>query len=183
MGGVGIFLLGILDGSVLFFPLGIDLLVVVLAARNHSHWPYYALMAAAGSVIGSFTTDWLGRKGGEQGLEKRLSKRRLHFIQSRVQTSAGVALAVASMAPPGFPFTPVVLVAAALKYPRTKLLALVGIFRFMRFSVEGLLAIRYGPHILRMTRLPIVQYAIIGVIVASLIGSAFVLRSWTRNSR
>jgi len=141
-------------------------------------------MAALGSVVGCSTTDWIGRKGGEKGLEKRLSKRRLQFFQKRVQASSGVALAVASIAPPGFPlFSPVVLVASALNYPRVKLLAIVGAFRFIRFSVEGLLAVYYGRHILRLANSPEAQHVITGVIVVSLIGSAWAIFSWTRSSR
>jgi membrane protein YqaA with SNARE-associated domain len=184
LGGFGIFLLGIVDASLLFLPLAIDILVVVLSARHHNLWPYYAAMAALGSVVGCFTTDWVGRKGGEQGLEKRLSKRRLQFFQKRVQASSGVALALGSVAPPGFPlFSPVVLIAAALKYPRVKLLTIVGVFRFIRFSAEGLLAIRFGRRILRLTESPIAQHAITAVIVISLIGSAWAVFSWTRSSR
>jgi membrane protein YqaA with SNARE-associated domain len=184
LGGFGIFLLGIIDASLLFLPLALDILVVVLSARNHNLWPYYAAMAALGSVVGCFTTDWVGRKGGEQGLEKRLSKRRLRFFQKRVQASSGVALAVASVAPPGFPlFSPVVLIAAALKYPRTKLLVIVGIFRFIRFSVEGLLAVQFGRRILRVTESPTAQHVITAVMVISLIGSAWAIISWTRSSR
>ena len=184
LGGFGIFLLGIVDASLFFLPLALDILVVVLSARNHNLWPYYAAMAALGSVVGCFTTDWVGRKGGEQGLEKRLSKRRLQFFQKRVQASSGVALAVASIAPPGFPlFSPVILIAAALKYPRTKLLVIVGVFRFVRFSVEGLLAVRFGRKILRVTESPTAQHVITAVIVISLIGSAWAIISWTRSSR
>jgi membrane protein YqaA with SNARE-associated domain len=184
LGGFGIFLLGIVDASLFFLPLALDILVVVLSARNHNLWPYYAAMAALGSVVGCFTTDWVGRKGGEQGLEKRLSKRRLRFFQKRVQASSGVALALASIAPPGFPlFSPVILIAAALKYPRTKLLVIVGVFRFVRFSVEGLLAVRFGRKILRVTESPTAQHVITAVIVISLIGSAWAIISWTRSSR
>jgi membrane protein YqaA with SNARE-associated domain len=176
--------LGIIDASLLFLPLAVDILVVVHSARHHNQWPYYALMAALGSVIGCFTTDWVGRKGGEKGLEKRLSKRRLRFFQKRVQASSGVALAVASIAPPGFPlFSPVVLIAAALNYPRIKLLAIVGVFRFIRFSIEGLLAVRFGRGILRLVDSPTAQHIITGVIVISLIGSAWAIFSWTRSSR
>jgi len=176
--------LGIIDASLLFLPLAIDILVVVLSARHHHLWPYYALMAALGSVVGCFTTDWVGRKGGEKGLEKRLSKRRLRFFQKRVQASSAAALAIASVAPPGFPlFSPVVLIAAALNYPRVKLLAIVGVSRFVRFSVEGLLAIRFGRGILRLVDSPIAQHIIIVVIVISLIGSAWAVFSWTRSSR
>jgi membrane protein DedA with SNARE-associated domain len=157
---------------------------VVLSARNHEWWPYYALMAALGSVVGCATTDWVGRKGGEKGLEKRLSKRRLQFFEKRVQASSGVALAVASLAPPGFPlFSPVVLIAAALKYPRFKLLTIVGVCRFIRFSIEGLLGIRFGRRILRVANSPEAQHAVTLVIVVSLIGSAWAIYSWTRSSR
>jgi membrane protein YqaA with SNARE-associated domain len=184
LGGFGVFLLGIVDASLLFFPLAIDILVVVLSARHHDRWAYYALMAALGGVIGCFTTDWIGRKGGEQGLERILSKRRLNFFQKRVQARSGVALAVASVSPPGFPlFSPVVLIAAALKYPRVKLLSIIGVGRFIRFSVEGLLAIRFGRRILRLVDSPIAQHTIEAVIVISLIGSAWAIFSWTRSSR
>jgi membrane protein YqaA with SNARE-associated domain len=184
LGGFGIFLLGIVDASLLFLPLALDILVVVLSARHHDLWPYYAAMAAMGSVIGCFTTDWIGRKGGEKGLEKHLSKRRLQFFQKRVQASSAVALAVASVAPPGFPlFSPVVLIASALNYPRTKLLAIVGVCRFIRFSIEGLLAIRFGRRILRLANSPAAQHAVTVVIVVSLIGTAFAIYSWTRSSR
>jgi membrane protein YqaA with SNARE-associated domain len=176
--------LGIIDASLLFLPLAIDILVVVLSARHHNLWPYYALMAALGSVAGCFTTDWVGRKGGEKGLEKLLSKRRLQFFQKRVQASSAAALAVASIAPPGFPlFSPVILIAAALKYPRIKLLAIVGVFRFFRFSAEGLLAVYFGRGILRLANSPTAQHFITVVIVISLIGSAWAIFSWTRSSR
>jgi len=183
LGGMGIFLLGIVDGSLLFVPLGIDVLIVVLSAEHHQNWPYYAAMAALGSVLGCFTTDWIGRKGGTEGLEKRVSKRRLKFIQKRVKTSAGVALAVASASPPGFPFSVVVLAASALKYPRARLLTIVGVFRFVRFSAEALLAIRFGTSILRVTKSPAFEGAIVAVVAASIIGSAWVIISWRRKPR
>ena len=76
-----------------------------------------------------------------------------------------------------------VLIAAALNYPRIKLLAIVGVFRFIRFSIEGLLAVRFGRGILRLVDSPTAQHIITGVIVISLIGSAWAIFSWTRSSR
>jgi membrane protein YqaA with SNARE-associated domain len=183
LGGVGILLMGILDGTLLFFPLGLDLLLVALTARHHDRWLYYAAMAAAGSVIGSFTTDWVGRKGGEAGLERRLSKRRLQFIQTRVQASSGVALAISAVAPPGFPFTPVVLVAAALKYPRAKLLGIVAVFRLVRFTVEALLAVKFGPKVLKIAESKTAEVIILGVVSISLAGTIWVIISWWIQSR
>lgn len=183
LGGLGIFLLGIIDSSFLFLPLGIDLLMVALTARHHERMFYYAAMAAAGSVIGSFTTDWVSRKGGEAGLDKLVSKRRLKYIQNRVSKSAGVALALAAVAPPGFPFTPFVIVAAALQYPRVRLLAIVAVFRFVRFVIEGLLAIRFGPRILKLAQMPMVQHTILALVVISIVGSAWSIYSLFRKSR
>jgi len=175
LGGFGLLFLGILDSSFLFLPLGVDLLMVALTAAHHERMLYYAAMTAAGSLIGCFTTDWVSRKGGEAGLEGRISPRRLKYIQRRVEKSAAVALAFSSMAPPGFPFTPVVIVAAALQYPRIRLLTIVACFRFLRFAVEGLLAIRFGPRILKVAELPVVQGTIFAVVAISVLGSAWSL--------
>src|SRR5277367_6124489 len=183
LGGAGILLLGILDGSLIFIPLGLDILLVTMTARHHDQWLYYAAMAAVGSVIGSFTTDWVGRKGGEAGLEKLLSKRRLRFIEKRVQARSAVALAISAVAPPGFPFTPVVLVAAALKYPRVKLLGIVAVFRFIRFAIEAQLAVRFGRRVLRVTESKIFEDIVFAVVAVSIAGTAWVILSWVRSSR
>lgn len=183
LGGFGLLLLGIVDSSLLFLPLGIDLLLVGLTASHHNKMLLYAGMAAVGSVIGCFTTDWVGRKGGEAGLEGRVSPRRLAYVQRQVSKRAGVALAVASMLPPGFPFTPVVIVASALKYPRPKLLGIIAVFRFVRFTIEGWLAIRFGSRILKMAELPAVQWAIFAVVVISIAGSGWSIYSWFRKSK
>jgi membrane protein YqaA with SNARE-associated domain len=183
LGGAGILLLGILDGSLLFIPLGLDILLVTMTARHHEQWLYYAAMATIGSVIGCFTTDWVGRKGGEAGLEKFVSKRRLRFIEKRVQARSAVALAISAVAPPGFPFTPVVLVAAALKYPRVKLLGTVAVFRFIRFIVEAQLAIKFGRRVLKVAESQAAEDIIFAVVAISLAGTVWALVSWTRSSQ
>lgn len=183
LGGAGILLLGILDGSLLFIPLGLDILLITMTARHHDQWLYFAGMATIGSVIGSFTTDWVGRQSGEAGLEKLVSKRRVRFIEKRVQARSAVALALSAVAPPGFPFTPVVLVAAALKYPRAKLLGIVAVFRFIRFIVEALLAIKFGRRVLKVAESQAAEDIILAVVAISLAGTAWALVSWVRSSR
>jgi len=183
LGGIGLLLLGILDSSFLFLPLGIDLLMVALTVQHHDRMFYYAAMAASGSVIGSFTTDWISRKGGEAGLAHRISPRRLKYIQAKVEKSAGVALALSAVAPPGFPFTPFVVVAAALQYPRVKLLIIVAVFRLIRFVIEGLLAIKFGSRILKLAEMPTIQHAILLVVVISIVGSAWSLYKLYKSSK
>jgi membrane protein YqaA with SNARE-associated domain len=184
LGGVGLLLLGILDSSfLLFVPLGNDLLLVGLTARNPAHWPYYVAMASIGSVLGCWFTYWVSLKGGEGGLEKRVSKRRLKYVQAQVEKRGAVALVLASLMPPPFPFTPFVMVAGALKYPLVRLLGIIAVCRVVRFSVEALLAKKYGSHILQSAQTPLVQVIVLTIVVLSITGSAYSLYDWTKRSK
>ena len=183
LGGFGLIGLGILDSSILFMPLGNDLLMVALTARSPHLLPYYAAMAAAGSVLGCLITDAISRKGGEAGLEKHAPKRRLAYVQRKVKRSAGWALALASLMPPPFPFTLFVAATAALQYPRKRLLTVVGVSRFARFCGIGLLAVFFGRRIIALAERPSVQAAIIGIMVVSIVGSAISIVRWVRRSR
>jgi len=49
LGGFGLLILGVLDSSFLFMPLGNDLLMVAMTASRHVMLPYYAGMATAGT--------------------------------------------------------------------------------------------------------------------------------------
>lgn len=95
MGGFGLLILSFVDASPLFFPLGNDLLMVALTARDHSHMPYYAVMAAIGSTLGCLTVDIPSRNGGEKGFEKTVSPKRFNSIKKRVKQRGAWALVVA----------------------------------------------------------------------------------------
>jgi membrane protein YqaA with SNARE-associated domain len=183
LGGFGLLLLGILDSSFLFMPLGNDLLVVALTANHHERMPYYAAMAATGSVIGSYLTDLVCRKGGEKGLEKNFSGRTIQYIQRKVKNHAGWALAVACVMPPPFPFTPFIIVLAALQYPRWKLLTIVGVGRLVRFSIEGTLAIVYGRRILELAKNSLLHQIIGVLVVISVAGSIWSIYTWVKRAR
>src|SRR5581483_3217148 len=121
--------------------------------------------------------------GGEEGLSRYVSQRRLEHVKVRVKKSAGWALAVASLMPPPFPFTPFVMAAAALQFPRKRLLVVIGATRMVRFTAEGLLAVQFGPRILRWARAPEVTCIIGALIVVSVVGSALSIYRWLRSSR
>src|SRR5258708_6952270 len=120
LGGFGLLLLGILDSSFLFMPLGNDLLVVALTAAHRERMLYYVLMATAGSTIGVDFTRWVSARGGEKTLEDRGKGRRVAYVERKVKERGGLALATAALMPPPFPFTPFIIVAGALHYPRRK---------------------------------------------------------------
>jgi membrane protein YqaA with SNARE-associated domain len=182
LGGFGLLALGVLDSSFLVMPLGNDLLVIALTARNHRAMLYYAAMATAGSVLGCLLMDIVSRKGGEAVIEKHVPKRRLEYIEGKVKKSAGWALAFASLMPPPFPFTPFVIVAAALEYPRKKLLSVIAVTRFLRFGIEGTLAILFGHRILHWASAPAFQYVVVAIIVLSILASVLSVLRWVRKS-
>lgn len=183
LGGLGLLIMGVLDSSFLFMPLGNDLLVIALTARHESRMPYYAVMATLGSVAGVLLVDVLSRKGGEKGLNGRVSPERLEYVKRKMERRAGWALALAALMPPPFPFTPFVVAASALQYPRKRLLGIIALARLVRFSGAGLLAIIFGRRIIRMADTPAVQYVIVALVIVSIAGSAASVYSWVRRSR
>ena len=185
LGGPGLLLLGILDSSFLFAPLGNDLLVVAMSAHSHNVAAmfYYAFMSTIGSVLGCLLVDVLLRRAGEKGLAKHLPKQRLEYVKRKVQKNAVWALVVASLAPPPFPFTPFVMAAAALQYPRWRMASIVGIARMVRFTTFGVLALLFGRRILRWVQTPVLQWILIGLMVVCVVGSIFSVAGWIRRSR
>jgi membrane protein YqaA with SNARE-associated domain len=184
-GGIGLLVLGILDSSFLFAPLGNDLLVVAETARSHAVLPmlYFAAMSTAGSVLGCVLIDLVFRRAGEHELEKHLPRKRLNSFKKKITENAAWALVVASIAPPPFPFTPFVMASSALQYPRKKLFTVVGVARMVRFTALGVLALRFGPRILKLADNQVVQDCLIGLIVLCVVGSAISVVGWIRRSR
>ncbi len=183
---VGVFgplLLGIADSSFLFLPFGNDLLIVILTVRNHSHLALYVASASIGSTLGVLLLDAVCRKGGEEGLKKMMKPGRLEYFKQRMTNQAAVAILLACLAPPPFPFTLVIASASAFEYPRQRLLGLVFFARSIRFTIVGLLAIRYGRQILRIARAPETTWIMLGFILLCVLGSAYQVTQWVRRTR
>jgi membrane protein YqaA with SNARE-associated domain len=185
LGGPGLALLGILDSSFLFAPLGNDLLVVAMTAHYHSvaRMLYFAAMSTIGSVLGCLLVDVILRRAGEKGLEHYLPRKRIDYVRKRVEKNAVWALVLASIAPPPFPFTPFVMAAAALQYPRMRLLTVTGAARMVRFTALGALALLFGRDILRWAQSEAVQIVLVGLIALCTVGSAISVIGWIKRSR
>src|SRR5258708_40206387 len=84
LGGVGLVLLGVADNSVIPLTGSMDVLTIYLAARHRQTWPYYALMATLGAVIGGYITYALARKRGEEAMERKLSKEKPGHVSQAV---------------------------------------------------------------------------------------------------
>lgn len=183
LGGPGLLLLGVLDSSFLFLPLGNDLLIVALTAAHHDRMFWYVAMATLGSAAGVEFTRWVSAKGGEKGLEATHKTRQIAYVEKKVKERGGVALAVASLMPPPFPFTPFIIVAAALQYPRKRMLTIIAACRALRFTIDGVLALIFGRQIIRLARSPRFETFIIVLVIVSMAGSAFSIYGWIRKSR
>jgi membrane protein YqaA with SNARE-associated domain len=181
-GGLGLLTLGALDSSPLVVPLGNDLLLLALSARYHDRMLYYAVMATLGSLIGCVVTYWVGRKGGLR-LKKFASGKGLGGLEAPVQKRAAGWLVAASILPPPFPFTAIVAAAAAFKYPPKKLFSIVGAARFVRFLIEGALAIHYGRWIIRQARSPILEDVMIALIAISIGAGVISLYQWNEKNK
>jgi membrane protein YqaA with SNARE-associated domain len=185
LGGPGLLILGVLDSSFLFAPLGNDLLVVAMSARYHSLMRalYYAGMSTVGSVVGCLLVDAIFRKAGEKGLARHLPKARVEYVKKRIEKNAAWALVLASIAPPPFPFTPFIMAAAALQYPRKRMLAITGAARMVRFTALGVLALLFGRRILHWAENSVVQGILIGLMILCIVGSIISVVGWIRRSR
>jgi membrane protein YqaA with SNARE-associated domain len=149
MGGPGLVLLGIADNSVIPLTGSMDVLTIWLAARHHEPWPYYALMATLGAVVGGYITYALARKGGKEAMERKLSKKRAAQFSKAFARWGFAAVAVPALMPPPFPFLPFLLAAGAMQYSSRKFLGALTLGRGVRYSVVAWLGFHYGRHILR----------------------------------
>lgn len=167
LGGPGLVLLGIADSSIIPLTGSMDVLTILLAAHRPTWWPYYAVMATIGSMIGSYITYTLASKGGKQALERRLSCDRVNKIYKKFEEHGFLAVMIPALLPPPFPFVPFILAAGAMQYARKKFLGALAVGRGIRFGVLACLGAIYGRHITRF----FAQYykptlAVLGLVVA-----------------
>ncbi|HTC49337.1 MAG TPA: VTT domain-containing protein [Candidatus Aquilonibacter sp.] len=149
MGGPGLILLGLADNSVIPLTGSVDVLTIWLAARHREPWPYYALMATVGAVIGGYITYALARKGGKETMDRKLSKKRARQVTRAFERWGFFAVAIPALLPPPFPFVPFLIAAGAAQYSPKKFLGALTLGRGVRYSIMAGLGFVYGRHILR----------------------------------
>jgi membrane protein YqaA with SNARE-associated domain len=184
LGLFGLFVMSALDSSFLVLPFGNDLLLIALISsnRNGAIWIAYVLVSAVGSVLGVFVIDLLMRKAGEKGLERFISKNQIEKLKSKIENKAGLTVFVATLIPPPFPFTPVIMTASALQCRRGKLLGAVFVGRLLRFGAEAILALYFGRQVIAFIDSDVVAYFVYGLMaIAAVLSTLSVLRWLKRN--
>ena len=142
-GGVGLFLIALLDSSVLTFPVINDLLLIDLSIHYPSRMLYYAAMATLGSVGGCLLLYYIARKGGEAMFRKSAGPR-AERIQAWTKRNGFVSILATALLPPPTPFKIFVVAAGALEMPVQTFVLGLTIARGLRFFGEGYLAVKYG---------------------------------------
>ncbi len=143
-GGPGLIAVGIIDSSVIPFPGGMDFFTILLSMSHRNLWWYYAIMATIGSVIGSYFTYRVGEKGGEETLEKKISKKRAEKVYKMFEKRGFMAVAIGAALPPPVPIAPFFVAPGVLKYPLHKFLSAVVMGRAIRYGAIAYLASIYG---------------------------------------
>lgn len=147
LGGLGLILLGIADNSVVPLTGSMDVLTIYLAASHRDWWPYYALMATIGAVLGGYITYRLARKGGKETLVRKFSKKRADKIAQRFDRWGFGAVLIPALLPPPFPLVPFLVAAGALQYSKKKFLGALLLGRGIRYAIVAGLGAHYGRHI------------------------------------
>ena len=125
-------------------PGSMDALTILLSAHQRSWWPYYAIMATIGGIVGAYVTYGLGFKAGEHALEDKLPQKKAERIHKLFKRYGFWSLFVPALLPPPVPYSPFLIVAGALKYPKRYFLAAVGLARAIRYSLLAWLGSMYS---------------------------------------
>jgi membrane protein YqaA with SNARE-associated domain len=125
-----------------------DVLTIVLAARDSRLWFYYAAMATVGSVVGGFLTFRLARKGGKETLQRKIPHANMEKVKEIFSRWGFWSVVIAALLPPPAPMVPFVIVAGAMQYPSKKFIAALALGRATRYSLLALLAAHYGRQII-----------------------------------
>jgi membrane protein YqaA with SNARE-associated domain len=159
------------DAAFLGMPL--DAIVAGYSYANPRLFLLYAVMAGAGSALGSIVIYWIGYKGGEVLLVKRIGQQRFDKIRSSFERHEFWAIMLPAMLPPPTPFKLFVLSAGVAEMSFTRFLLAIFFGRVIRFSLVSLIVIRYGPAILGFIGTTFhhhLRFAIAAVAVTILIG-------------
>ena len=148
LGAWGVLVVGAVDGAFLGLP--VDAVVAGYVYQNHARFVLYALMASAGSALGSIVIYVIGYKGGEELLRKRIPAARFEKIHEAFDKHPFWSLMLPAMLPPPTPFKLFVLAAAVSEMGFTRFLLAIFSGRMVRFLLLGLLTIRFGPDVVHL---------------------------------
>jgi len=142
-GAFGLFMLALLDSSFVPLPSSADALMLLLSTTNPSWMPLYAFAATAGSAVGCWILYVVSQRAGARAL-RRFSEKKQARVKNLIERYDMVAVLVATLLPPPFPFKLFVVTAGVFRFSLLRFMLAIVIGRAFRFLLEGYFAVRYG---------------------------------------
>ena len=143
LGGFGLLFSAFVDSSFVPLPLVTDVMLIELSSRHPMRMPYYAAMAALGSLAGCIWIYWLARRGG-QAYYRRTQGHAPGRIRRLIQEYPMASVFFPAVAPFPVPFKPFVIAQGVFQVPFVTFVVGTLVGRGSLFFFEGLLGARYG---------------------------------------
>jgi membrane protein YqaA with SNARE-associated domain len=150
LGGLGLFLVAIVDSSPVPLPLpgSTDFLLLLLVSHRGNPFLLTAC-ATAGSAIGGYLTWSTGKKGGDALLERSVSPRFRKRLERWTNEHSMLSVVLPAMMPPPIPLMPFLLAAGALGVSRKRFLIAYNAARLARYGLVAWAGVAYGRTVVR----------------------------------
>lgn len=176
-GVFGLFAIALLDSAMIPMPGGPDAVMILLSAARPSWMLFYAATATLGSVIGCLILYYISAKAGRRALS-RFSASKQARVKDLIDRYDVLAVLVASLLPPPFPFKLFVVSAGVFRLNVWRFAIAVIAGRAFRYLLEGYFAAHYGDHARELLAR---YYPAIGIGLAVVIILGFVIRGMLKN--
>ena len=173
LGPFGLFAVALLDSAFVPLPSSADALMLLLSTAHPSLMLFYAMLATAGSAIGCVTLYYISRRAGGRAL-KKFSERKQKRVKELIDRYDVLAVLVASLLPPPFPFKLFVITAGVFRFSLLRFTLAIIAGRAFRFLLEGFFAVRYGS---QAKQILAKYYPWIGLVVALVLITFFLMRN------
>ncbi len=181
LGAPGLFVIAFADSSpFMTLPEIADLMVVSLVVHDPGQLVWCVLFATAGSVAGCLITYYVGKKGGDALLRKRMHASRIDKAMAAVRRHGVMAVLIPSVLPPPAPFKIFVLLAGVADIAVSKFCIALIVGRGGRYVALGLLAMWYGRATIAFLRAHAAAASL--ATAGALLLGFIVYLIWTRNA-
>lgn len=175
-GAFGLFAVAVLDSTFVPLPSSVDALMILLSTANPSWMLFYAFMATSGSALGCFILYLISRRAGARALRK-FSEAKQQRVKNQIDRYDAVAVLVATLLPPPFPFKLFVVTAGVFRFSLLRFMLAIVVGRAFRFLLVGYFAVRYGAE---AKEILVRYYPWIGIALVIAIVFFVLLKRWVK---
>ncbi|HEY7792128.1 MAG TPA: VTT domain-containing protein [Vicinamibacterales bacterium] len=152
LGGLGLFLVALLDSSFLSLPELADLLLIYMVVEHKDRMVFYASMSTLGSLAGCFALYLITRTAGDAFMRRHFTEGHITRGFKLFQRYGLLALIIPAVLPPPTPFKIFVLLAGLAGVSTRDFALAIGFGRGARYFGEGLLAVWFGAEALEFIK-------------------------------